>query len=67
MKFAFWIVCANALGALVLTFVVVQSQQTLLRWRPEHLMADMHRICTPVSGLFPNDRAMPKSTRQNPF
>ena len=67
MKFALWIVCATALSALVFTFVVVQSQQTLLRWRSEQQMADMHRICSPILGLFPDCRVMPKTTRQSPF
>jgi len=33
-----------ALAVVLLTFVVVQFQQRLLRWRAERLMADMHQI-----------------------
>ena len=54
-------------GALIVTFVVIQSRQTLLRWRPEELMADLHRIDSPVWGLFPNGRAMLKTNRKRPF
>jgi len=67
MMFALWIVCATTLSSLGLTLAVVQSQQILLRWRSEQLMADIDRICIPVSGLLPNGRAMPKTTRQNLF
>lgn len=44
IKRAFRIVCAAVFAVLVLAYAIVQSQQHLMRWRAERLMADMHRI-----------------------
>ena len=57
-----WIVCATALSSLVLTFVAVQSQQILLRWRSEQLVADMHSdfgIVSEWPGNAQNNQAEP--------
>jgi len=44
IKRALRVVCVTALAIVLLAFALVHFQQSLLRWRAERLMADIHRI-----------------------